>query len=279
MPLYMDIHKNVHGVTPEEVADAHKADVAAQEPFNVRYLRWWFNRDAGSIYCLVDAPDRDAAVEVHRRAHGLLPDEIIPVEQGDVEGLIGPDEHGPAVREDPVDRISSDGAFRTIVFTDLEGSTTMTQRLGDEAALELLKRHDELMDGCMAERGGRRVKHTGDGVMAAFNSVQKAVQCMIDMQRSLVQHSESQPDHVLRARMGAAAGEPVEHDSDLFGATVQLAARLCDYGTPGQILVPGVVRDLCMGKAFPFAGLGEVPLKGFEEPVRIYEVRWQDLRA
>jgi class 3 adenylate cyclase len=98
---------------------------------------------------------------------------------------------------------------------------------------------------------------------------------MIDMQRALVRHNQSESDVVLRARMGAAAGEPVEHHNDLFGATVQLAARLCDYGTPGQILVPGVVRDLCIGKPFQFEALGDIPLKGFAEPVRVFGVRWQ----
>lgn len=274
MPLFMDIHRNVRGATPEEIAAAHQADVKAQAAYGVKYLRWWFNRDAGSIYCLVDAPNDRAAMDVHREAHGLLPDEIIPVEPGVVEELIGPDEHGAAVREEPVARISADSAFRTIVFTDLEGSTGMTQRLGDEAALELLQRHDELMEDCLGRHDGRRVKHTGDGLMVAFGSVAKAVQCMIEMQRALVDYNERQPETVLRARMGAAAGEPVEHHNDLFGATVQLASRLCDYGTPGQILVPGVVRDLCIGKGFAFNSIGDIPFKGFDEPVRVYEVRW-----
>jgi class 3 adenylate cyclase len=276
MPLFMDIHKNVHDTSPEDVAAAHNLDLQAQDQYGVKYLRWWFNRDAGSIYCLVDAPDSDTAVEVHRRAHGLLPDEIIPVEQGLIDDLIGPDQHGPAFREDPPERISPDTAFRTIVFTDLEGSTSMTQRIGDAAALELLRRHDDLMQSCMDSHDGWRVKHTGDGLMAAFTSVAKAVQCMIDMQRSLRDHNSQSPDEVLRARMGAAAGEPVSHANDLFGATVQLAARLCDYGTPGQILVPGVVRDLSMGKGFQFKSLGDVPLKGFDEPVHIHEVLWEE---
>jgi len=275
MPLYMDIHRNIGDTTPEDAAEAHNADVATQGAYDVKYLRWWFNRDIGSIYCLVDAPSAQAARDVHMHAHGLVPDDIIPVEPGVVEDMIGPDELGPPLQEQAPGSISTDTAFRTVVFTDLEGSTNMTQRLGDDSYLELLQRHDELMSSCLDEHGGRRVKHTGDGLMAAFTSVAKAVQCMIDMQRALVRHNESEPSEVLRARMGAAAGEPVAHHDDLFGATVQLAARLCDYGTPGQILVPSVVRDLCMGKNFTFASLGDVPMKGFDEPVRVFSVSWQ----
>lgn len=274
MPLYMDIHKNVRDTTPEEVAAAHEADVRAQGAFNVRYLRWWFNRELGSIYCLVDAPNQSAAIDVHRTAHGLLPDEIIPIEPGVANDMLGPDEHGPAVREDPPERISADTAFRTIVFTDLEESTPLNRRLGDDAYVEVLRTHDELMAHCLAAHGGNRVKHTGDGLMASFASVTKAVQCTIEMQKSLLQYRQSRSDVALRARMGAAAGEPVQRDQDLFGATVALASRLCAEAEPDQIIVPGVVRDLCMGKDFLFANLGERTPRGFDEPVRLYAVRW-----
>jgi len=273
MPLFMDIHKNVHDTTPEELAEAHHQDVAVQEAFGVKYLRWWFNRDAGSIYCLVDAPSADVAVDVHRRAHGLLPDEIIQIEPGDAEGFIGPDEYGPAVREDH--RISADTAFRTIVFTDLEDSTPLNQRLGDDAYVELLETHDELMDSCLGSHGGMHVKHTGDGLMASFASVTKAVQCMIEMQRALAEHNTARPAAPLLSRMGAAAGEPVSRGDDLFGAAVNLAARLSSHARPGQIVVASVVRDLAIGKGFGFEDMGEVQLKGFDDTFRIYEVRWE----
>jgi len=275
MPLFMDIHKNVRDTTPEEVAEAHNADLEAQEAFGVKYLRWWFNRDAGSIYCLVDAPNADAAQDVHRQAHGLLADEIIPVEAGDVDELIGPDELGPATREAPADFISTDSVFRTIVFTDLEDSTPLNQRLGDDAYVELLETHDELMAGCLGSHGGMHVKHTGDGLMASFASVTKAVQCMIEMQRALAEHNTARPDAPLLSRMGAAAGEPVSRGEDLFGAAVNLAARLSSHARPGQIVVASVVRDLAIGKGFGFEDMGEIQLKGFAETFRIYEVRWE----
>lgn len=274
MPLFMDIHRNVQGTTVDQLAEAHTADLASQEQYGVRYLRWWFNQELGSIYCLVDAPNAAAAIDVHRAAHGLLADEIIAVEAGVVDDLIGPDGHGPAVREDPPDRISADTAFRTIVFTDLEGSTDTTQRLGDDAYVELLRIHDELMATCVDANSGLHVKHLGDGLMASFVSVAKAVQCMIDMQRALAGHNIARPEAPLVARMGAAAGEPVSRHGDLFGATVNLASRLSSHARPGQIIVPGVVRDLCIGKSFDFGPLGEVTPRGFDEPVRIYEVRW-----
>jgi class 3 adenylate cyclase len=274
MPLYMDIHRNMN-VPVEDIVEAHNRDLEAQGAFDVRYLPWFYNEDQGSIYCLVEAPSAEAAVEVHRHANGLTPDEIILVEQGIADAMIGADERGPAVREDPRGTVNTDTLFRTIVFTDLEGSTDMTQRLGDEAALRLLRTHDELLHACLTQHGGNRVKHTGDGMMASFSSVARAIDCTIAMQSALHEHSAGMPETPLRARIGVAAGEPVADSDDLFGAAVQLAARLCARAMPAQIVVAGVVRDLCIGKTFAFKELGNVELKGFHEPVRVYEVDWR----
>lgn len=82
MPLYMDTHKKVDGLTAEAVAGAHAMDLAVQEKHDVKYLRYWFNADKGRVHCLVDAPNAAAAVLVHREAHGLMADEIVEVSEG-----------------------------------------------------------------------------------------------------------------------------------------------------------------------------------------------------
>jgi len=81
MPLYMDIH-NVQGATAEAVAGAHSKDLETQDAYGVRYLRYWVDEEQGKIFCLVDAPDAEAAATVHREAHGLVADEIYKVEEG-----------------------------------------------------------------------------------------------------------------------------------------------------------------------------------------------------
>jgi hypothetical protein len=83
MPLYMDIHSIDGGVGVADVAQAHMADLQAQDRHNVRYLRYWVNEGDGKVFCLVDSPDADAAHRVHREAHGLVADEIYPVVEGD----------------------------------------------------------------------------------------------------------------------------------------------------------------------------------------------------
>jgi hypothetical protein len=82
MPLFMDHHKNVEGLTAEAVADAHKKDVEIQEQYGVKYHRYWFNEESGEVFCLAEAPSKEAAEAVHREAHGLVADEIIEVKEG-----------------------------------------------------------------------------------------------------------------------------------------------------------------------------------------------------
>src|SRR4051794_29026887 len=88
MPFYMDIHE-VHGATPEDVAKAHKADLKTQEKYGVSYGKYWFNEQAGKVFCLCEAPNAEAAVQVHREAHGIMADKLIEVQPELVEGFMG----------------------------------------------------------------------------------------------------------------------------------------------------------------------------------------------
>ncbi len=163
----------------------------------------------------------------------------------------------------------------TILFTDMEGSTALTARLGDAKARELLREHERLVREALKAHGGSEVKTMGDGFMASFSSATKALECAIAMQRAFAQHNESAEEPIL-VRIGLNAGEPIAEDEDLFGTAVNLAARICAHAEAGQIIAPIVVRELAAGKQFLFADLGETELRGFEDPVRLYELRWRE---
>jgi class 3 adenylate cyclase len=122
------------------------------------------------------------------------------------------------------------------------------------------------------------VKHTGDGVMASYLSVSSGIQSAVDMQRHFADAADTSAA-LARVRVGVSAGEPVTERDDLFGAAVQLAARLCQKAQPGTILVSSGVRDLAVGKGFTFGAGHRLRLKGFDEPQQAYEVRWQAAAA
>jgi class 3 adenylate cyclase len=161
--------------------------------------------------------------------------------------------------------------MRAILFTDFCGSTRLTQELGDEGFMSLLHEHDEIVRSTLNGRGGHEVKHTGDGIMASFTSVIAAVESGIDIQQSVRDRNESAPT-AISLRIGISVGEPVTESGDLFGATVQLSARLCDAATPDGIAVSNAVRELCAGKRFRFDSRGDLELKGFPVPLPVFEV-------
>ena len=162
------------------------------------------------------------------------------------------------------------GSFRTILFTDIEGHTQMMQRLGDAKGREVLRGHERTTREALATHNGAEIKTMGDGFMASFGSAQKALECAIALQKAFAGR-EGEP---VRIRVGINAGEPIAEDDDLFGSSVILAARTAAKANGGEILVTDVVRQLVAGKGFAFSDRGETEMRGFEEPVRLYEVHW-----
>src|SRR5207342_3393940 len=143
MPLYIDIHR-VPGATANDLAQAHAADMQVQEGLGVCCVKYWFNESSGKVFCLIDAPSAEAANEVHARSHGLLAEKIIEVDPEMAEGLLGDGEiniAGAVMLPNP--REGRDTGVRSVMFTDIVGSTELTQRLGDAVAMQLVNLHDE----------------------------------------------------------------------------------------------------------------------------------------
>jgi class 3 adenylate cyclase len=269
MPLYLDRH-DLPGATPTDVAIAHSRDVDIQGQYGVRYLSYWFDYERQSGFCLVESPTKEAAERVHRESHGMLANAIIEVEADQVFEFLGK----PPTAEIGEAYVAS--PFRTVLFTDIQGSTELTQRLGDIGAMRVVRKHNDVVREALKTSGGREIKHTGDGIMASFPSVANAVECSITIQRRIADYIRERPKEGLRVKVGLAAGEPITEGDDLFGATVQLAARLCDHAAADGILVSSAVRDLSLGKTFTFRERGPLSLRGFDEPVRAYNVRWNE---
>jgi len=202
------------------------------------------------------------------------------------------------------DSAAQPGGVRTVLFTDIVGHTKMMRRLGDEKGREVLREHERITREALKAHGGAEVKTMGDGFMASFTSAASALGCAVALQRAFEERNVSLPAHPepvegraepppsahastssaradrsvdaepIRVRIGLNAGEPIAEDEDLFGAAVIRAARITALANAGEILVANVVRELAEGKGFLFSDRGEVALRGFDDPVRLFEVRW-----
>ena len=178
----------------------------------------------------------------------------------------------PEFRTAPAPTVSA--AFRTVLFTDLVGHTEMMQRLGDTKGRDVLREHERITRETLKQYGGTEIKTDGDSFMVSFGSVTQAMDCAIALQRAFASHTESMPEP-LHVRVGLNAGEPIEEDGDLFGSTVILASRIAAQAGGGEILIPEPLRHLLSGKNYVYADRGVTALKGFEDPVRLYEVHWR----
>jgi class 3 adenylate cyclase len=173
-----------------------------------------------------------------------------------------------------IDALAAGAGVKTILFTDLVDHTQMMQRLGDDRGRAVLREHERVTREVLKEHGGTEVKTVGDSFMAWFDSAHRAIACALELQRAFA--GQEIAGERLRVRAGLNAGEPVAEDGDLFGSCVILASRASAKAVAGQVLVTDVVRQLASGKGFDFREHDDAQLKGFDELVRLYEVRRRD---
>ncbi|HWW44298.1 MAG TPA: AAA family ATPase, partial [Acidimicrobiia bacterium] len=163
----------------------------------------------------------------------------------------------------------------TLLFTDLVGSSALLERLGDEAGERTRRTHFGLLREAVAGAGGEEVKNLGDGLMVAFDSGIRAVECAMAMQRAFDRHNRQAGTPKLEVRVGLHVGEPIRDEDDYFGTAVVVAKRLCDAAHGGQILASDLVRGLVASRGgFTFLPVPDVPLKGVGRDVAAFEVGW-----
>jgi pilus assembly protein CpaF len=161
----------------------------------------------------------------------------------------------------------------TIMFTDVEGSTQMLSSRGFTTSHEIMKAYESIMEDKITEHAGRRIKGLGDGVMVSFGSTRHAVECAIEIQRAIAEYSKQNPERKLKIRIGINTGEVVEEAGDIFGAAVNVAARVAGKAKGGQILVSEVVRELVGPVSeMKFGYRGRYKLKGFPDRFRLHDV-------
>jgi pimeloyl-ACP methyl ester carboxylesterase/DNA-binding winged helix-turn-helix (wHTH) protein/class 3 adenylate cyclase len=207
-------------------------------------------------------------VPLEGRNHILLEDEPAwPRFLAEVRTFLGVTHRAPSRDEQ---------ALRTILFTDVENSTVITRELGDERARSIFRRHDQDVRELVQLHGGREVKHTGDGVMASFQSAVRAVESAVAIQHA-ASRLGAQENLRFRVRAGIHAGDPIAEGGDLHGISVIAASRTADHAQGGEILVSDVVRQLVAGKGFVFSERQSFVPKGFDRPFDVYRVEWTEV--
>lgn len=163
-------------------------------------------------------------------------------------------------------------ATRTVLFTDIEGSTSMVDRLGDDEARTITREIEQLTQNAIRDNQGVQVKTMGDGVLAWFGAASAGVEAAVQIQTELANHERYSDVYV---RIGLSAGEPIAESDDLYGTTVNQAARIMSLAQGGEILVSDLVRGLLQGRRFRFEDRGTHQLRGFRESIQLFSVDWQ----
>ncbi len=250
MPIYMDVHI-VPGVKARAVAEAHHQDMIHQEEFACKCMTYWVDEERENVFCLIEAPTKEAVEEMHGKAHGLIPNRIIEVSPDVVSSFLGRI-YDPTEAETTDDglKVFADPSFRVLLLIKTADPVLVKYKLGADKAYELLNRQNEIIRKNMSRHGGREAEHGGTGFIISFTSASNAVSAALDIQKELSGYVEGTG----ALQMAINAGEPVEKSISLFGDTLQLAGYMCAIAGNMQIIVASAVKELVAKDHFQFSG-------------------------
>ena len=242
MPLYMDFHK-FENITVEAVKSAHIADLKVQDEYGVRYHQFWVNQETGSVFCLVEGPDKETCEKVHQMAHGNVACALTEVEAGVYERLMG---KYFDLDEGHVQRIdgTEDLGYRNILVISVFGITSINS-IKD---LDLLLRPfwaRELITKKIKSYKGRELKWgTDDSLIGIFDDTNDAVQCAMAIRYAIDQNAAVKIPEVI-FKIGISASQPVTKEGDFFTQAIRLAHQLSLSAPDNAIRVSALVKKLC----------------------------------
>lgn len=251
MPLFMDYHI-ISDIDIDAVKQGHVADKSVQEKYGVRYLQFWVNQEAGTLFCLIEAPDKESCERVHQEAHGNIACQIVKVESGFYKLFMGEShqvDDGIVVGKDG----DLDKAYRFVLAIDIWGITKATGSK-DLSQLTLPDKPKKLIQRIIPSYDGREVKNSDcDEFLCVFTQAEEAMECAIEIQEELLQRMETAEDDSwnITFKMGLGGGQPVTMSDQFFEETIKLARRLSLIAGDGEIVASSMVKKLSVMEEKP----------------------------
>lgn len=240
MPIFMDFHDLPDGVSAKHVAEMHQADLEIEHKYNCRGLTYWCDEKRQTAFCLIDAPNKQAVLDLHQNSHGAVPQRIIEVNDTIVESFLGRIED-PEKSKNTSLNIINDPAFRTIMVVKLKHRILRTSNL--DILKTALRGYTTTIKTLTSEYHGRLVRHETNTFLLSFASVTDAMQCGIKIQES--HNCVITPD--LEFKIGISAGVPVSESEGIFEDTIKTSDYLSDI-SKGDFSITADVKDLYEGE-------------------------------
>lgn len=245
MPLFMDIHF-VGEVSVEDTRKAHLADLAVQEKYGVKYHQYWFNEKAGTVYCLMEGPDKESCAATHREANGITACQIIEVEGGMYDIFMGENQkvdHGLVRKENG----EPDTGYRYILTLDIISNTNSKNSINFDQ-LKLPKKPKNIALQIIDEFDGKKIQTAGfDKIVSVFKSPENVLRCAYEIQKEFLQyknHPNLNPENI-SFNMGISVGQPVTENEGFFEKAIQMSQRLCFIAGDNEIIISKLFEELC----------------------------------
>ncbi|MEJ7645332.1 MAG: nickel-binding protein [Chryseolinea sp.] len=235
MPIYMDRHDLPDTITAEYIAQLHQEDLKIEDQFGCRGLTYWFDSERKTAFCLVEAAEKSAIINMHNHAHGAIPHMIIEVEPSIVESFLGRIEDPEKARNTELN-IINDPAFRTLMVLQLK---TPSPKQDDGAVRVSYRDQLSAISDLLAKFEGNVVKHNGGTLLVSFKSVTNAVHASFEINATVKRTSTNK----IAVKIGLSAGVPVTEEKSIFEPTIKSAERMC-LVAKGEIIISPEVKDL-----------------------------------
>ncbi|WPQ61458.1 DUF4242 domain-containing protein [Chitinophaga sancti] len=234
----MDIHI-IPGVKARDVAEAHRQDMLLQADHACSCMTYWIDEERENVFCLIEAPDKEAVISMHNKAHGLIPHKIVEVSRDLVASFLGRiyDPHHATVSEDGL-KVFTDPSFRIILLAIIKDPILLRHELGIAKANDLLHNCTSLIRQNLATFDGREVQYPGTDFIASFTSASNAIACANAIHKAV--------PYEVGLKISINGGEPIATHNHLFGDTIQFARLLNFITHDTRIAIASVVKEMAI---------------------------------